>query len=95
MEIMKILATCSCMLLFAYLSAARSGFKVLLVSMDGFRWDYINKVSTPNFDALAQEGTKAAFINNTFITKTFPCHYSIATGKWFGNLSWPSCSKHR
>ena len=62
--------------------AAGSGYKVLLVSMDGFRWDYINKVATPNFDLLAKEGTKAPYINNTFITKTFPCHYSIATGTW-------------
>lgn len=54
--------------------------KVLLVSMDGFRWDYIQRTATPHFDALAERGTRADFINNTFITKTFPCHYSIATG---------------
>ena len=55
--------------------------KVLLVSMDGFRWDYINKVSTPNFDIMALEGVRVPYINNTFITVTFPCHYSIATGE--------------
>ena len=55
--------------------------KVLLVSMDGFRWDYINKVDTPNFDIMAQEGVRVPYINNTFITVTFPCHNSIATGK--------------
>lgn len=55
--------------------------KVLVISMDGFRWDYINQVATPNFDAFAAAGTQAQYINNTFITKTFPCHYSIATGK--------------
>lgn len=54
--------------------------QVLLISMDGFRWDYLTKVSTPNFDRLAQNGTKASYINNTFITKTFPCHYTIVTG---------------
>lgn len=54
--------------------------KVLLISMDGFRWDYIQKANTPNFDKFAQHGVKASYINNTFITKTFPCHYSIATG---------------
>ena len=67
--------------LLAGVSAAASGFKVLLVSMDGFRWDYTDQVSTPHFDAMAREGVKAPFVNNTFITKTFPCHYSIATGK--------------
>ena len=38
----------------------RTNAKVLLVSMDGFRWDYINKAATPNFDRMAQrrgEGT--------------------------------------
>lgn len=55
--------------------------QVLLVSMDGFRWDYLKKATTPNFDSLASRGTKAEYINNTFITKTFPCHYSVATGK--------------
>ena len=55
--------------------------KVLLISMDGFRWDYINKVDTPNFDAFAREGVRAPYINNPFITKTFPSHYTIATGK--------------
>lgn len=54
--------------------------KVLLISMDGFRWDYIKHVDTPNFDAFAAAGTRADYINNTFVTKTFPCHYTIATG---------------
>ena len=54
--------------------------KVLLVSMDGFRWDYINKIATPNFDKMAQEGVRVPYITSTFTTKTFPCHYSIATG---------------
>ncbi|WAQ96882.1 ENPP4-like protein [Mya arenaria] len=57
-----------------------SSNKVLVISMDGFRWDYIQKANTPNFDDFAAKGTRAKYINNTFITKTFPCHYSIATG---------------
>ncbi|KAL4227311.1 Bis(5'-adenosyl)-triphosphatase enpp4 [Mactra antiquata] len=64
--------------LVSYVSGIKS--KVLLISMDGFRWDYIQKASTPNFDEFAAMGTKADYINNTFVTKTFPCHYSIATG---------------
>lgn len=55
--------------------------KVLIISMDGFRWDYMSQTSTPNFDAFEARGTRARFIQSTFITKTFPCHYSIATGK--------------
>ena len=55
--------------------------KVLLVSMDGFRWDYINKVSgLSNFSRLADTGCSVDYVNNVFVTKTSPCHYTIVTG---------------
>ncbi|XP_033737015.1 ectonucleotide pyrophosphatase/phosphodiesterase family member 5-like isoform X2 [Pecten maximus] len=54
--------------------------QVLLVSMDGFRYDYPEKVSTPNFDRMARDGVKAEYMTTTFVTKTFPTHYSIVTG---------------
>ncbi|XP_025096300.1 bis(5'-adenosyl)-triphosphatase enpp4-like isoform X2 [Pomacea canaliculata] len=55
--------------------------KVLLVSMDGFRWDYVNKISgLTNFSKMAASGVTVDYVNNTFVTKTFPCHYSIMTG---------------
>lgn len=61
-------------------SAAYSG-KVLLVSMDGFRWDYLQNVSgLDNFKRLAKQGVSVDYVNNTFVTKTFPCHYTIVTG---------------
>ncbi|XP_045196837.2 bis(5'-adenosyl)-triphosphatase enpp4-like [Mercenaria mercenaria] len=54
--------------------------KVLVISMDGFRWDYIGKAKTPVFDEFAAKGTRAVYINPTFVTKSLPCHYSMATG---------------
>ncbi|OWF48846.1 bis(5'-adenosyl)-triphosphatase enpp4-like [Mizuhopecten yessoensis] len=54
--------------------------QVLLVSMDGFRYDYPEKAATPNFDKMAQNGVRAEYMTSTFTTKTFPAHYSIATG---------------
>ncbi|KAK7110899.1 ectonucleotide pyrophosphatase/phosphodiesterase family member 5-like [Littorina saxatilis] len=55
--------------------------KVLLISMDGFRWDYLNKISgLGNFTRLRENSCSVDFVNNVFSTKTFPCHYSIATG---------------
>lgn len=72
----KILFTC----ILALLTFSLVDAKVLLVSMDGFRWDYIRRAQTPNFHRMAREGVRVPFINNTFITKTFPCHYSIVTG---------------
>lgn len=53
---------------------------VILISFDGFRWDYMDKVDTPNFDSIVGNGVKAKHIINTFVTKTFPNHYTIVTG---------------
>ncbi|XP_038142045.1 ectonucleotide pyrophosphatase/phosphodiesterase family member 5 [Cyprinodon tularosa] len=54
--------------------------KLLLVSFDGFRWDYIYRVPTPNFRSIMDEGVKVEFVENIYITKTYPNHYSMVTG---------------
>ena len=54
--------------------------QVLLISFDGFRYDYLNRVPTPNFDSLAANGVQSEGMIPVFPTKTFPNHYSIATG---------------
>lgn len=54
--------------------------KVVLVSMDGFRNDYLSKTKTPNFDRLISSGVTMPYTNNSFVTNTFPCHYTMATG---------------
>ena len=61
---------------------SRKPFKnyVVLVSLDGFRWDYNKLYGTPNLDKLAREGVKADRLIPSFPTKTFPNHYTIATG---------------
>lgn len=54
---------------------------VLLISFDGFRWDYLKRTDTPNFDFIIKNGVTAKKgIKNVFITKTFPNHYTIVTG---------------
>ncbi|XP_065537868.1 ectonucleotide pyrophosphatase/phosphodiesterase family member 5 isoform X2 [Lathamus discolor] len=54
--------------------------KVLLVSFDGFRWDYIYKASTPNFHYAMENGVHVKQVTNVFITKTYPNHYTMVTG---------------
>ncbi|KAL0967137.1 hypothetical protein UPYG_G00248270 [Umbra pygmaea] len=54
--------------------------KLLLLSFDGFRWDYVDRVPTPNFHALMEEGSKVEQVENAYITKTFPDHYTLVTG---------------
>ncbi|MGH2568346.1 MAG: ectonucleotide pyrophosphatase/phosphodiesterase, partial [Bacteroidota bacterium] len=53
---------------------------VLLISYDGFRYDYFEKAQTPNFDRIIREGVKAQWLIPQFPTKTFPNHYTIVTG---------------
>ncbi len=51
----------------------------ILVSIDGFRADYLDRGITPNLSALAARGARAA-MRPSFPTKTFPNHYTIVTG---------------
>lgn len=53
---------------------------VLVISLDGFRWDYANRNLTPNLDQIAQRGVKALSLEPAFPSKTFPNHYTIVTG---------------
>jgi len=52
----------------------------LVVSFDGFRHDYINRVPTPNFDEFISGGVMASSLSPVFPSLTFPNHYSLATG---------------
>lgn len=53
---------------------------VVLVSLDGFRWDYYKYFDTSNLEAIAKKGVKAKSMQPSYPTKTFPNHYSIVTG---------------
>jgi alkaline phosphatase D len=53
---------------------------VILISLDGFRWDYPRHFSTPNLNAIAKLGVHAKSLKPSYPTKTFPNHYSIVTG---------------
>ena len=58
---------------------------VVMVSFDGFRWDYTDLYNTPNFDQMAIDGLKAEHLLPSFPTKTFPNHYTLATGLYPDN----------
>lgn len=55
---------------------------VILVSIDGFRWDFQALYDTPNLDRIAAAGVRAQSLVPAFPTLTFPNHYSIATGRY-------------
>jgi predicted AlkP superfamily pyrophosphatase or phosphodiesterase len=53
---------------------------VILISLDGFRYDYLEKYEPPSLRSLAQDGVQAKWMIPSFPSKTFPNHYAIATG---------------
>jgi len=60
-------------------SAVQARQTVLLVSIDGFRPDYLDRGDTPTLAALAKEGVRAA-MRPSFPSLTFPNHYTLVTG---------------
>ncbi len=54
--------------------------KVLLVSLDGFRADYIQRPAAARLRELAARGVRAERMVPAFPSKTFPNHYTIVTG---------------
>jgi predicted AlkP superfamily pyrophosphatase or phosphodiesterase len=51
----------------------------ILISIDGFRPDYLERGVTPNLLALARSGVRAD-MRPSFPSKTFPNHYALVTG---------------
>ncbi len=53
---------------------------LVLISIDGFRWDYINRPQAPHLRDLAAHGVRAERMVSAFPSLTFPNHYTIVTG---------------
>jgi predicted AlkP superfamily pyrophosphatase or phosphodiesterase len=51
----------------------------ILISIDGFRADYLDRGVTPSLSALAARGVRAA-MRPSFPSKTFPNHWALVTG---------------
>lgn len=54
--------------------------QLILISFDGFRYDYINRPAAKNLRALAARGVRAERMIPSFPSKTFPNHYTLVTG---------------
>lgn len=53
---------------------------VVLISVDGLRWDFPARFDAPAMQAMIDRGFQAERLVPVFPTVTFPNHYSIATG---------------
>ncbi|HET7535331.1 MAG TPA: nucleotide pyrophosphatase/phosphodiesterase family protein [Candidatus Didemnitutus sp.] len=65
--------------------AARHSDLVILISIDGFRWDYLQKYDAPHLKELAAGGVHARRMTPSFPSLTFPNHYTLVTGLYPGH----------
>lgn len=83
MPIRRLLAACVLLLVAACASTPSTppapGL-VVLVSIDGFRPDYLQRGVTPTLSKLAAEGVRAESMRPSFPSLTFPNHYTLVTG---------------
>ncbi|HRD44657.1 MAG TPA: ectonucleotide pyrophosphatase/phosphodiesterase, partial [Ferruginibacter sp.] len=53
---------------------------VILISIDGFRYDYAEKFDAVNIKSLSLNAVKAASMVPSYPSLTFPNHYTLVTG---------------
>ena len=55
--------------------------KLLILLLDGWRQDYVNKMtSLPGFQSMAAAGVVADFVRPSFPTLNYPSYYTLMTG---------------
>ncbi|KAI1108443.1 alkaline-phosphatase-like protein [Nemania sp. NC0429] len=66
----------------------------LIISLDGFRADFLTRGITPRLNAFIKEGVSPLYMTPSFPSVTFPNHYTLATGLYpeshglVGNTFW-------
>lgn len=66
----------------------------ILISLDGFRADFLNRGITPRLNAFIAEGVSPVYMRPSFPSVTFPNHHTISTGLYpeshgvVGNTFW-------
>ncbi len=58
---------------------------LLLISIDGFRADYLQRGLSPTLQRLADDGVRATAMQPSFPSLTFPNHYTLVTGRYPDN----------
>ena len=56
--------------------------RIMLISVDGFRWDYkdYEDYKMENLQKMIKDGVTVDYVKNVFPTNTYPNHQSIVTG---------------
>ncbi|KAJ1813007.1 hypothetical protein LPJ56_005311, partial [Coemansia sp. RSA 2599] len=58
---------------------------LILVSLDGFRADYLERGISPSLVRIGKQGLRADYMIPSFPSSTFPNHYTIVTGLYPGS----------
>lgn len=58
---------------------------LLLISIDGYRANYLDRGLNPTLQMLADSGVRARWMQPSFPSLTFPNHYAIVTGRYPDN----------
>ena len=70
------------------------GPTTIVVSLDGFRADFLNRGLTPRLNAFIKKGVSPSYMTPSFPSVTFPNHYTLVTGLYpeshgiVGNTFW-------
>ncbi|VDO01408.1 unnamed protein product, partial [Rodentolepis nana] len=74
-----------CLGLFLLIHQSQCTNKVIFISFDGFRHDYLDMAKAKGINISAFEEIRSqgfqAIVNNVMTTLTFPSHFSMATGR--------------
>lgn len=70
------------LLLFTAGPAMADPAPLILISIDGFRADYLDRGISPNLSALAATGVHAQSMTPSFPSVTFPNHTALVTGQY-------------
>jgi predicted AlkP superfamily pyrophosphatase or phosphodiesterase len=62
------------------ISAEAERRPLIMISIDGFRADYLDRGMTPTLSRLAAGGVRAAAMRPSFPALTYPNHYTLVTG---------------
>lgn len=66
--------------------------KVILVLVDGVRYDYVKDPSLKGFQRMARKGVKAEYVQPIFPSNSYPNWYTIVTGMPSASLFVQLCS---
>lgn len=70
-------------------SATCSRPKLVTILLDGFRWDYLDRLGpeeVPNFSSFITDGVKADYVQPIYPSISFPSWTTIATGTNFEDI---------